>query len=481
MQTPRERKIQIFHTFNTFTVWKYVTTFNAAIPETVDYNSVEIPGRLLSIQNTAEMRAEFHVVRDAVRLGRFGRANVLHIEVRTSPSFRVLSWGSRSEIYQCYSMLDSSNCKAKVKRTWHAERVNCYRKGGSRPVNIGDTFNDRYCVVKKLGFGAGSTIWLVKDLTSHRFVSLKVISAKISSGSSEMYISQYLMLQQEQKTSHPGREHIIRIFDTFVIQGPNGTHHCIVTEFLGISLVDDVDDFYGYRKDHFPSGVTRKVAVQVSLGVAYLHSCGVVHGDLHLGNVLFYSPHLQTAPREELDRIYGQPYQRPFRYDKDDSLAPPTIHIPRSLVAVCNGLPLLERHPHPDIDKPFHSNMPRVFAAPEVIFNDISSPTFSMDIWALGVPLYMIINEKWPPFNSDRGVEKEVVERMILRLGKLPDKWWTRWADRAEYFDDNGAHVCEKSRGAAEKLEPFAENLNGKENGSGIKGGNDLKGIVILK
>ncbi|KAF9008436.1 kinase-like domain-containing protein [Cyathus striatus] len=426
------------------------------------------------------------------------------------------------------------------------ERVNYYCKGGFHPVNIGDTFNDRYCVVKKLGFGAGSTIWLVEDLTSHCFVSLKVISAKISSGSSEMYISQYLMLQQEQKTSHPGREHVIRIFDTFVIQGPNGTHHCIVTEFLGISLVDDVDDFYGYHKDHFPSEVTRKVAVQVSLGVAYLHSCGIVHGDLHLGNVLFYSPRLQAAPREELDRIYGQPYQRPFRYDKDDSLAPPTIHIPRSLVAVRNGLPLLEvslssvddihvkicdfgeasiYKPHPDIDKPFHSNMPRVFAAPEVIFNDITSPTFSMDIWALGVLLYMIINEKWPPFNSDRGIEKEVVERMILRLGKLPDKWWTRWADRAEYFDDNGVHVCEKSRGQLKKLgmfpgrgfseeeelsfrsllykmfryeptdridaeevvrllprgwkEPFAENLNEKENGSGIEGGNGLKGIVI--
>ena len=39
-----------------------------------------------------------------------------------------------------------------------------YCKGGYHPVHIGDTFSDgRYVVVRKLGWGHFSTVWLAKD------------------------------------------------------------------------------------------------------------------------------------------------------------------------------------------------------------------------------------------------------------------------------------------------------------------------------
>ena len=39
-----------------------------------------------------------------------------------------------------------------------------YCKGGYHPVHIGDPFSDsRYIVVRKLGWGHFSTVWLAKD------------------------------------------------------------------------------------------------------------------------------------------------------------------------------------------------------------------------------------------------------------------------------------------------------------------------------
>ena len=40
------------------------------------------------------------------------------------------------------------------------------------PVHVGDTFDDRYQVIAKLGFGASSTIWLARDI--QKYVLLKV-------------------------------------------------------------------------------------------------------------------------------------------------------------------------------------------------------------------------------------------------------------------------------------------------------------------
>lgn len=35
------------------------------------------------------------------------------------------------------------------------------------PVHLGETFNDRYLVVAKLGYGAGSTVWLARDIQKY--------------------------------------------------------------------------------------------------------------------------------------------------------------------------------------------------------------------------------------------------------------------------------------------------------------------------
>ncbi|XP_020560085.1 SRSF protein kinase 3 isoform X5 [Oryzias latipes] len=49
--------------------------------------------------------------------------------------------------------------------------------GGYHPVRIGDTFNRRYRVVSKLGWGFFSTVWLCSDLRSGQRVAVKVLKS----------------------------------------------------------------------------------------------------------------------------------------------------------------------------------------------------------------------------------------------------------------------------------------------------------------
>jgi hypothetical protein len=57
------------------------------------------------------------------------------------------------------------------------EEVEDYRLGGYHPVQIGDIFDDRYRVERKLGHGMDSTIWLVRDKELNRCAPLKILTA----------------------------------------------------------------------------------------------------------------------------------------------------------------------------------------------------------------------------------------------------------------------------------------------------------------
>lgn len=46
---------------------------------------------------------------------------------------------------------------------FYEEDIKDYCVGGYHPVYIGDVFNEKYQVVRKLGFGKFSTIWLSLD------------------------------------------------------------------------------------------------------------------------------------------------------------------------------------------------------------------------------------------------------------------------------------------------------------------------------
>ncbi|KAF7324691.1 hypothetical protein MKEN_00510600 [Mycena kentingensis (nom. inval.)] len=178
-----------------------------------------------------------------------------------------------------------------------------YKVGGYHPVSIGDRFDDRYTVVRKLGWGHFSTVWLARDDRMQRHVALKVV--KSAPRYTETAIDEIKLLQRLVTSSdasipntHPGKDHVISFLDHFRHTGPNGTHVCMVFEVLGESLL-------GLIKRHQNKGVpiplVKQIAKQVLLGLDYMHRrCGVIHTDLKPENVLIYIPDVESVIQAEL-------------------------------------------------------------------------------------------------------------------------------------------------------------------------------------
>ena len=58
------------------------------------------------------------------------------------------------------------------------EGRSAYRKGGYHPVKVGDVYsNRRYRVLKKLGWGHFSTVWLAYDVLKSREVAVKIVKS----------------------------------------------------------------------------------------------------------------------------------------------------------------------------------------------------------------------------------------------------------------------------------------------------------------
>lgn len=170
--------------------------------------------------------------------------------------------------------IPSSQCSAPTYQ-WQdgVEDLDSYRLGGFHPVQLDDTFFEgRYRIVHKLGFGSYSTVWLARDCLADKFVSLKILKAKASEHSREARMINHIA--QESK-SHLDRRFIPSLCDEFLISGPNGDHNCLVSEALG-PTVSQLKRSFLY--DLLPLDIAKQVTVQLALGLASVHSCGITHG-----------------------------------------------------------------------------------------------------------------------------------------------------------------------------------------------------------
>ncbi|XP_042261723.1 SRSF protein kinase 1b isoform X3 [Thunnus thynnus] len=164
------------------------------------------------------------------------------------------------------------------------EDPNDYCRGGYHHVKIGDLFNGRYHVIRKLGWGHFSTVWLAWDIQDKRFVAMKVV--KSAEHYTETALDEIKLLKSVRNTdpSDPSREKVVQLLDDFKISGMNGTHVCMVFEVLGYHLLKWIikSNYQG-----LPLPCVKSIIRQVLQGLDYLHTkCKIIHTDIKPENIL---------------------------------------------------------------------------------------------------------------------------------------------------------------------------------------------------
>ncbi|CAN0283939.1 unnamed protein product, partial [Ectocarpus sp. 12 AP-2014] len=168
-----------------------------------------------------------------------------------------------------------------------------------------DVFADRYIVVKKLGWGHFSTVWMARDdrrpsPSAPKYVALKV--QKSADHYTEAARDEIDLLQTvranaqtltELASNDPTGEldpdcRTVQLMDCFDHVGPHGRHVCMVFEMLGCNLLSVIKR---YNYHGIPIRIVKSMARQMCQGLDFLHRvCNIIHTDLKPENVLLDLP-----------------------------------------------------------------------------------------------------------------------------------------------------------------------------------------------
>ncbi|CAO4370566.1 unnamed protein product [Caenorhabditis nigoni] len=167
-----------------------------------------------------------------------------------------------------------------------------YKRGGYHPVNIGDVFNARYHVIRKLGWGHFSTVWLAWDTQEKRFTAMKIVKSAEHYTEAALDEIKLLLSVRGADPEDTGCHKVVQLLDEFTVTGINGQHVAMVFEVLGCNLLKLIIRS-NYRGLHLEQ--VRKICKQILEALRYMHEkCGIIHTDIKPENVLI------TMSREEI-------------------------------------------------------------------------------------------------------------------------------------------------------------------------------------
>lgn len=167
------------------------------------------------------------------------------------------------------------------------ENAKEYEAGGYKAVVIGEILGDRYEVMRKLGFGHYSTVWLCQDSKENaakKYVAIKIVKSAPAFTTVAKDEVRLLNCIMNQNLKHVGRRRIVEMLNYFLSGSVSGNHVCITFELMGPSLLHLLAQS-GYCGLEI-QGV-KNIIRQVLEGLSYLHEvCKIIHTDIKPENIL---------------------------------------------------------------------------------------------------------------------------------------------------------------------------------------------------
>lgn len=215
------------------------------------------------------------------------------------------------------------------------EDLKDYVPGGYHPCFIGENYkNNKYTLVRKLGWGHFSTVWLARDNDKQCHVAMKIVrSAKHYTDTA---IDEIKLLDKVTTSDlhHPGHQHVIQLLDTFTHEGPNGVHVVMVFEVLGENLLGLIRR---YKHRGIPIVFVKQIAKQLLSSLDFLHrKCGVIHTDLKPENVLIEIGDVEQIVRMVEQEEYQLKLERKLRR-KNTNLLSQTNITPAQGLGISSG------------------------------------------------------------------------------------------------------------------------------------------------
>src|ERR1700733_12359627 len=149
-------------------------------------------------------------------------------------------------------------------------------RSGLPPLTHGAVVNDRYEIRQSLGKGGMGEVFLAYDRTTQQPVALKIVREEARMPGDDEALRQELLLARS--VGHPN---VCRVHD--LASSPYGPI-LVMEHITGQTLHTHIRRKKaqgGYTADEF-----RRIASDVTAGVAAIHQQGLVHGDLKPGNVM---------------------------------------------------------------------------------------------------------------------------------------------------------------------------------------------------
>ncbi|KIY48695.1 kinase-like protein [Fistulina hepatica ATCC 64428] len=311
---------------------------------------------------------------------------------------------------------------------------------------------DRYKIIRKLGRGRFSNMFLVEDLQSTD-LSFKYLAAKMLSIDSTFVlrhgvIHELNFLQAVVEYSHGWQEPFLPILhDHFAQRGPHGVHYCLITR----PHRSDVNGFHASA----PTGrlavhIVKPIIANVVDALKVLHACHIIHANVKADNVLFVGPdtaEIEEAIANEPPRIEGsfefegkeypilrsQPFEPKISWDASPFIAETIMVLLSDLGA---GTSSSRPKPPGDIG---------AFAlrAPEnIICAEIGK---EIDVWALGCMAYELLAGEVlfrPQPIKGLTADESLLLLQITLTGETLDKTLVEQSQAKEqYFDAEGGRA----------------------------------------